>query len=84
MNASRIVRVDGVGESFKEIREWVGSLEQQEVDDLEELLDSYDCGVDWNLYPFCPDCDDFKEKEIRIDPNFFTRGRGKRRRNSRR
>jgi hypothetical protein len=80
LTASRIMSVDGVGESFEEIREWVGSLDEPDEDELQATLESYDCGPDWTLWPYCPNCEEYVPFEIVADEHFFSRGRQKQKR----
>lgn len=77
--ASRIVRVDGVQESFHAIREWLGGLDEDDEDDLTEKMDENDCGVDTDILPYCPRCEEEKAFRVDIDRNFFERGRLRRR-----
>ena len=77
--ASRIVRVEGVQESFHAIREWLGGLDEDDEDDLTAEFDKYDCGVDTDIFPYCPRCEEEKPFRVDIDKNFFERGRLRRR-----
>lgn len=81
--ASRIVRVEGVQESFMAIREWIGNLDEDDEDDLNDLMDDFDCGFDWDLKPWCPNCDEDGRLRVVVDKNFSTRGRQRERPNSR-
>lgn len=77
--ASRIERVQGVGESFESIRQWIGELDEDDEDELTERMDMMDCGVDWDLWPHCRRCGEDKLFRVVIDKNFFSRGRQRRR-----
>jgi hypothetical protein len=83
ITACRIVRVEGVQESLQSHIDWYGSLDDDESDELLDKMEEPDCGVDWELFPWCPRCDEEKYMYVDVDDNFFSRGRQKRRTASR-
>jgi hypothetical protein len=82
--ASRIVRVDGVDNRFTAIRDWVGGLDDDEVDGLWTELESRDFGVDMTVQVECPGvCNQVHEVDVEVDPGFLVRERRQRKRRSR-
>lgn len=80
--AGRILEVEGVGNTFDKIRAWAGSLDDDDISDLLDVLDKHDCGVDGFVEIECPGAcarDHVVEVEIN-DTDFLAERRERRRR----
>lgn len=78
ITACRILRVEGEPENLKSHLNWFGSLDDDESTELILKMDEFDCGIDWEVYPECPRCDEVKTMIVDLDEHFFSRGRQRR------
>ena len=83
MNArlcARLDAIDGIGEHpFAAVR-WVEDMTMGEAEQLRDLLEEYDCGVDTLLDVTCPSCFFDQEHDLPLASSFFQRRSRKKKR----
>lgn len=77
----RLLDVDGVEPG--KLRDWVEDLDLDQVDELFDVMQAHDCGVETAIEVECQDCGERFEVDLPFDQNFMfpkSQGTGKRRR----
>jgi hypothetical protein len=70
--ASQLISIEGVKDTPVARWKWVGALTWGELQDLRELLDSYDCGVETSFEVKCTSCNMEQEVALPLGKRFFS------------
>ena len=69
--AVRIVEVEGIDKHGFGVINWIEEMDASEPDDLTEILDEYDCGLDTTIDAICEHCKYRQELDLPLQASFF-------------